>query len=36
LAGISVFEEPVIVEEAARKLAAYYGRTNKPENPASS
>jgi predicted Fe-Mo cluster-binding NifX family protein len=32
LAGISVFEQPVIVEEAARKLAAYYRRSNQPEN----
>ncbi|MDR2078600.1 MAG: dinitrogenase iron-molybdenum cofactor biosynthesis protein [Treponema sp.] len=34
LAGISVFEQPVIVEEAARKLAVYYGRTSQPENSA--
>jgi predicted Fe-Mo cluster-binding NifX family protein len=31
LAGISVFEQPIIVEEAAKKLAAYYGRINRPE-----
>ncbi|GHV29951.1 hypothetical protein AGMMS4952_16340 [Spirochaetia bacterium] len=30
LAGISVFEQPVILEEAAQKLAAYYRRTNQP------
>ncbi|MDR2739118.1 MAG: dinitrogenase iron-molybdenum cofactor biosynthesis protein [Treponema sp.] len=34
LAGISVFEQPVIVEEAARKLAAYYVRAGQPENSA--
>jgi nitrogen fixation protein NifB len=31
LAGITVFEAPVIIEEAARKLAAYYGRTKRGE-----
>ncbi|GHT89930.1 dinitrogenase iron-molybdenum cofactor [Spirochaetia bacterium] len=30
LAGISVFEQPVVLEEAAQKLAVYYGRTNQP------
>jgi predicted Fe-Mo cluster-binding NifX family protein len=29
LAGISVYEEPATVEDAARKLAAYYRRINK-------
>jgi predicted Fe-Mo cluster-binding NifX family protein len=32
LAGISVFEQPVIIEEAAKKLAAYYGKINQPES----
>ncbi|MDR1325786.1 MAG: dinitrogenase iron-molybdenum cofactor biosynthesis protein [Treponema sp.] len=31
LAGITVFEEPVIIEEATRKLAAYYSRTKPKE-----
>jgi predicted Fe-Mo cluster-binding NifX family protein len=31
-AGISVFEEPAAIDEAVKKLAAYYGRTNRPEN----
>jgi hypothetical protein len=31
LAGIAVFEQPIIIEEAAKKLAAYYGRINQPE-----
>ena len=31
LAGITVFEEPAIIEEAARKLAAYYSRTKREE-----
>jgi hypothetical protein len=31
LAGITVFEEPAIIEEAARKLAAYYSRTKHEE-----
>jgi predicted Fe-Mo cluster-binding NifX family protein len=31
LAGISVFEQPVTIEEAAQKLAAYYGRIKAPE-----
>jgi predicted Fe-Mo cluster-binding NifX family protein len=30
LAGIAVFEQPIIIEEAARKLAAYYGKTKQP------
>ncbi|WP_010262623.1 NifB/NifX family molybdenum-iron cluster-binding protein [Treponema primitia] len=32
LAGIAVFEQPVIIEDAAQKLAAYYGRINQPES----
>ena len=28
--GIAVFEEPAAIEEAVRKLAAYYARTNRP------
>ncbi|MDR1949525.1 MAG: dinitrogenase iron-molybdenum cofactor biosynthesis protein [Spirochaetaceae bacterium] len=32
MAGISPFDEPVIAEEAFKKLAVYYGRTNFPEN----
>ncbi|MDR1929934.1 MAG: dinitrogenase iron-molybdenum cofactor biosynthesis protein [Treponema sp.] len=31
-AGISVFEEPAVIEEALQKLAAYYVRTRRPEN----
>jgi nitrogen fixation protein NifB len=31
-AGISVFEGPVVIDEAARKLAAYYLRTKRPGN----
>ena len=34
LAGISVFEEPATLEEAAQKLALYYGRTNQPTSSA--
>ncbi|MDR0562359.1 MAG: dinitrogenase iron-molybdenum cofactor biosynthesis protein [Spirochaetaceae bacterium] len=30
LEGISVFEEPAEIEEAVRKLSAYYVRTNRP------
>jgi predicted Fe-Mo cluster-binding NifX family protein len=32
LAGISVFEEPAVIDEALKKLAVYYSRTNKPDN----
>jgi predicted Fe-Mo cluster-binding NifX family protein len=32
LAGIAVFEQPVTIEEAAKKLGAYYARINQPEN----
>jgi hypothetical protein len=32
LAGIAVFEQPMSIEDAARKLAAYYKRINHPEN----
>jgi predicted Fe-Mo cluster-binding NifX family protein len=32
LAGIAVFEQPALIEEAAQKLGAYYSRTNQPEN----
>jgi predicted Fe-Mo cluster-binding NifX family protein len=32
LAGISVFEQPVKIEDAAIKLSAYYSRINQPEN----
>jgi predicted Fe-Mo cluster-binding NifX family protein len=32
LAGIAVFEQPVTIEDAAKKLGAYYSRTNQPEN----
>jgi predicted Fe-Mo cluster-binding NifX family protein len=32
LAGISVFEQPVKIEDAAKKLGAYYSRINQPEN----
>jgi predicted Fe-Mo cluster-binding NifX family protein len=31
LAGISVFEQPDKVEEAVKKLAAYYDRTGRSE-----
>ncbi|MDR2419112.1 MAG: dinitrogenase iron-molybdenum cofactor biosynthesis protein [Treponema sp.] len=31
LAGITVFEEPAIIEEVAKKLAAYYSRTKREE-----
>jgi predicted Fe-Mo cluster-binding NifX family protein len=31
LAGLSVFEEPARIDEAIRKLAAWYGRTGTPE-----
>ncbi|GHT90790.1 hypothetical protein FACS1894140_0020 [Spirochaetia bacterium] len=31
LAGISVFEEPAKIEDAVKKLAAYYVRTNRAE-----
>jgi predicted Fe-Mo cluster-binding NifX family protein len=32
LAGIAVFEQPVKLDEAAKKLAAYYSRIRQPEN----
>ena len=32
MAGISVFEEAAEIEEAVRKLAAYYTRSNTAEN----
>jgi predicted Fe-Mo cluster-binding NifX family protein len=32
LAGITVFEQPIKLEDAAQKLSAYYSRTNRPEN----
>jgi predicted Fe-Mo cluster-binding NifX family protein len=32
LAGISVFEQPIKIEEAAKKLSAYYSKINQPEN----
>ena len=31
-AGIAVFEGPAIIDEAVKKLAAYYARIKKPEN----
>jgi nitrogen fixation protein NifB len=31
LAGIAVFEQPVLIEEAAKKLGAYYAKSNQPE-----
>jgi predicted Fe-Mo cluster-binding NifX family protein len=31
LAGISVFEEPAVIDEALKKLAEYYIKTNKEE-----
>jgi hypothetical protein len=31
LAGIAVFEQPVLIEEAAQKLGAYYAKSNRPE-----
>ncbi|GHU18205.1 dinitrogenase iron-molybdenum cofactor biosynthesis protein [Spirochaetia bacterium] len=34
LAGISVFEEPAKIEDAVKKLAAYYVKTNTAENAA--
>ncbi|MHC6202806.1 NifB/NifX family molybdenum-iron cluster-binding protein [Breznakiellaceae bacterium SP9] len=34
LAGIAVFEEPAPLEEAVKKLAAYYVKTKRPENRA--
>jgi predicted Fe-Mo cluster-binding NifX family protein len=30
-AGIAVFEEPAVIEEALKKLAAYYVRVKQPE-----
>jgi predicted Fe-Mo cluster-binding NifX family protein len=32
LAGIAVFEEPAKIDEAVKKLAAYYVKTKTPEN----
>ncbi|MDR1249640.1 MAG: dinitrogenase iron-molybdenum cofactor biosynthesis protein [Treponema sp.] len=32
LAGIAVFEQPVTIEEAAKKLGAYYAKINQPKN----
>jgi predicted Fe-Mo cluster-binding NifX family protein len=32
LAGLAVFEEPAPIDEAARKLAAYYAKTGRAEN----
>ena len=32
LAGIAVFEQPVKIDEAAKKLGAYYSRIRQPEN----
>jgi predicted Fe-Mo cluster-binding NifX family protein len=32
LAGIAVFEQPARIEEAAKKLGAYFAKTNRPEN----
>jgi predicted Fe-Mo cluster-binding NifX family protein len=32
IAGISVFEEPARIDDAVKKLAAYYTRTRQPEN----
>jgi predicted Fe-Mo cluster-binding NifX family protein len=31
-AGIAVFEQPVTIEDAAKKLGAYYAKINQPEN----
>jgi predicted Fe-Mo cluster-binding NifX family protein len=31
LAGIAVFEQPIKLEEAAKKLGAYYSKTRQPE-----
>ncbi|MDR2402788.1 MAG: dinitrogenase iron-molybdenum cofactor biosynthesis protein [Spirochaetaceae bacterium] len=31
-AGISVFEGPAVIDEAVKKLAAYYVRTRHPQN----
>jgi predicted Fe-Mo cluster-binding NifX family protein len=31
LAGIAVFEQPILVEEAAKKLGAYYSKINQAE-----
>jgi predicted Fe-Mo cluster-binding NifX family protein len=31
MAGISVFEQPVRIDEAAKKLGAYYAKSNQPE-----
>lgn len=30
LAGVAVFEQPIIIEEAAQKLASYYERAKQP------
>jgi nitrogen fixation protein NifB len=31
-AGLTVFEGPAVIDEAVKKLAAYYARIKKPEN----
>jgi nitrogen fixation protein NifB len=31
LAGIAVFEQPITIEDAAKKLSVYYTRINRPE-----
>jgi nitrogen fixation protein NifB len=31
LAGLAVFEQPIHIEEAAKKLGAYYAKINQPE-----
>jgi predicted Fe-Mo cluster-binding NifX family protein len=32
LAGIAVFEQPATIEDAAKKLGAYYAKIKQPEN----
>jgi predicted Fe-Mo cluster-binding NifX family protein len=32
MAGIAVFEQPITIEEAAKKLGAYFVRIKQPEN----
>ena len=32
LAGIAVFEQPIKIEDAAKKLGAYYSKSKQPEN----
>jgi predicted Fe-Mo cluster-binding NifX family protein len=34
LAGLAVFEEPAPIDEAVKKLAAYYAKTGREENRA--